>query len=183
MRLLVPRRRRFASVNIYFAGSIRGGRQDQAIYAEILSLLQRHGTVSTEHVAAVDDPSRGDQLPSDAIFHRDMRWLAQADVVIAEVTTPSLGVGYELARAEVARKPVLCLYRLIEGRQLSAMVEGNVNFTTRHYESVDDVAAIVSGFLRERVTRDSRPEIRRRARALLDKLRGGFREANEGWQP
>ena len=32
-------------------------------------------------------------------------------VVVAEVTQPSLGVGYEIGRAVAMEKPILCLYR------------------------------------------------------------------------
>ena len=32
-------------------------------------------------------------------------------VIVAEVTQPSLGVGYEIGRAYAMKKPILCLYR------------------------------------------------------------------------
>jgi len=54
-----------------------------------------------------------------------MAWLADADVIVAEVSNPSLSVGYELGRAESLKKPTLCLYREREGRSLSPMVSGN----------------------------------------------------------
>ncbi len=38
-------------MNIYFCGSIRGGRQDVAIYQQIVGCLKTYGTVLTEHVA------------------------------------------------------------------------------------------------------------------------------------
>lgn len=37
-------------------------------------------------------------------------------VVVAEVTQPSLGVGYELGRAVDMKKKVLCLFRPSSGR-------------------------------------------------------------------
>ena len=40
-----------AAMRIYFAGSIRGGRDDVQLYLKIVKLLQRYGTVLTEHVA------------------------------------------------------------------------------------------------------------------------------------
>ena len=46
--------RRPRPVTIYFAGSIRGGRGDQAIYEEIIDRLRRYGTVLTEHVGDVN---------------------------------------------------------------------------------------------------------------------------------
>ena len=37
-------------LSIYFAGSIRAGRQDAVLYARIVELLKSYGTVLTEHV-------------------------------------------------------------------------------------------------------------------------------------
>ena len=99
-------------MNIYFAGAIRAGRDDQEIYHQLIQGLQRHGTVLTEHVGDSALTQWGDDGPSDQIiFQRDMAWLAQAALVVAEVTMPSLGVGYEIGRAESLGIPVLCLYR------------------------------------------------------------------------
>ncbi|XP_012874547.1 PREDICTED: 2'-deoxynucleoside 5'-phosphate N-hydrolase 1 [Dipodomys ordii] len=58
------------------------------------------------------------------IHQRDLAWLQQADVVVAEVTQPSLGVGYELGRAVALHKNILCLFRPRSGRVLSAMIRG-----------------------------------------------------------
>eukprot|EP00064_Thunnus_orientalis_P025151 superscaffoldBa00012014_g25481 len=59
-----------------------------------------------------------------AIHDRDMEWLRQSDVIVAEVTQPSLGVGYELGRAVDMKKRILCLFRPSSGRSLSAMIRG-----------------------------------------------------------
>lgn len=42
------------SFKIYFAGSIRGGRQDTALYERIIKQLQQYGHVFTEHVGNPD---------------------------------------------------------------------------------------------------------------------------------
>ncbi|XP_047652901.1 2'-deoxynucleoside 5'-phosphate N-hydrolase 1 [Phacochoerus africanus] len=111
---------------LYFCGSIRGGREDQALYGRIVSRLRRFGAVLTEHVAAAELSARGEEAVAGdrAIHERDLAWLQQADVVVAEVTQPSLGVGYELGRAIALNKPVLCLFRPQSGRVLSAMIRG-----------------------------------------------------------
>ena len=99
-------------MKIYFAGSIRAGREDQELYHELIQGLRRYGQVLTEHVGEPTLTQLGDDGPSDReIFERDMSWLAEADFVVAEVSTPSLGVGYELGRAESLGKRALCLYR------------------------------------------------------------------------
>ena len=130
-------------MKIYFAGSIRGGREDQEIYFRIIESLKRHGTVLTEHAfSAVGDDGQSNQY----IYERDMGWLNEADVVVAEVTTPSLGVGYELGRAGEMKKPVLCLFRHPSGRRLSAMIAGNPSFRIERYASIEDADNYIASF-------------------------------------
>ncbi len=128
---------------IYFAGSIRGGRDDAAVYMELVDELARHGEVLTEHVATVGE----EDLSDDEIYARDLDWLTSCDVVVAEVTTPSLGVGWEIGVAQERGIPVLCLFRPGEGRRLSAMLSGNLGVTVVEYEDSRHAAAAAAGFL------------------------------------
>ena len=121
---------------IYFAGSIRGGRQDAALYGEIVTFLQERGCrVLTEHVGLESLQEEGERTMTEAeIFARDMAWLAACDLVVAECTTPSHGVGYELARARDMGKPVHIFYDLNRSR-LSAMLAGDGAFILHPYTS------------------------------------------------
>ena len=113
-------------MKIYFAGSIRGGREDRFWYQEIVAELRQYGDVLTEHIGDVALGADGDPgMTTAAIYERDMAWIMAADVVVAEVTSPSLGVGYELHVAETRKIPVLCLFNEEAGRSLSAMIAGN----------------------------------------------------------
>jgi hypothetical protein len=69
------------------------------------------------------------------------------DVVVAEVSTPSLGVGYELGQAESMGKRVLCLYCPQDGKKLSAMLVGNPRFTVLEYSAVAGLADPLRKFL------------------------------------
>lgn len=133
-------------MDIYFAGSIRGGRQDAALYSRIVDLLKNYGRVLTEHVGNTD--LADDRLSDTAIYERDMAWLGEADVVIAEVTVPSHGVGYEIARAEMMGKPILCLYRPGTERRLSALIAGNPAVQCESYRRPRQLRAILGDFLR-----------------------------------
>jgi nucleoside 2-deoxyribosyltransferase len=129
-------------MKIYFAGSIRGGRDDQELYFSIIRELQKYGTVLTEHVGDKFLTGHGEVgLTDSQIFERDMAWVRESDVVVAEVTSPSLGVGYELGQAEAMGKKTICLYRTVEGRRLSAMIAGNSYFKLCAYATIDDVVA------------------------------------------
>lgn len=135
-------------MKIYFAGSIRGGREDKELYVDIIGLLRAYGPVLTEHVSDHKVTHMGDPgLTTDFIYKRDMEWMEQSDVVVAEVTTPSLGVGYELAKAEGA-KPILCLYRPQENKSLSAMIAGNSNMKVKNYQNLSEVKVILEEFFK-----------------------------------
>jgi nucleoside 2-deoxyribosyltransferase len=137
-------------MKIYFAGSIRGGRDDVALYRQIITLLEQYGQVLTEHVANTGLTPAGEEgLSDEAIYARDMAWLTQADVVVAEVTIPSHGVGYEIARAEVMGKPVLCIYRPSTGRHLSAMLAGSPAPHCEAYAAVEELVPILEHFLKK----------------------------------
>lgn len=135
------------NMKIYFAGSIRGGRDDQDLYLEIINLLGKYGKVLTEHVGDKTLSAMGEDGPTEYIYDRDMTWLNEADVVVAEVTTPSLGVGYEIGKAE-EKKPILCLYRVQDGKRMSAMISGNKNLQLETYKSIQGIEAILEKFFK-----------------------------------
>ena len=135
-------------MKIYFAGAIRGGREDAQLYENIIAYLGEKGQVLTEHVGSTDLSWKGETSRKDEeIYNRDMEWLQSADIVVAEVTTPSLGVGYELGIAEKMKIPVLCLYRRENGKSLSAMVKGNKVFICREYEGFMDAQKRIDDFI------------------------------------
>ena len=137
-------------MKIYFAGAIRGGRDETDIYNNIITYLSSKAEVLTEHVRSSELTTIGETIRSDGeIFLRDMEWLQSADLVIAEVTTPSLGVGYELGIAEKLKIPALCLYRPIKGKRLSAMISGNEKFNCQAYQTLDDAKVHINKFLKQ----------------------------------
>ena len=136
-----------SSMKIYFAGAIRGGRNDAKIYEKIITYLGNIGQVLTEHVGYQDLGNMGEKGGIDiAIYKRDIKWLQSADVMIAEVSTPSLGVGYELGIAETLKKPILCLYRPSETNRLSAMVKGNNQLSCHEYHNLIEAQSCIDTF-------------------------------------
>lgn len=133
-------------MKIYFAGSIRGGRDDFARYFAIIEQLKEFGEVLTEHVGDADLSAIGESGTDQEIHDRDLSWLKEADSLVAEVTTPSLGVGFEIATAIGCGKPILCLFRQSEGRALSAMIAGSSGVTVRNYQSVADLTEVLAAF-------------------------------------
>ncbi len=135
-------------MKIYFAGSIRGGRQDAVIYLQIIDYLKTFGEVLTEHVGDQNLTDLGDDGPTDKYIHdRDLDWLQSADILVAEVTTVSIGVGYEIGRAVESGKKVLCLFRPESGKNLSAMIAGCDDLTLVNYSDLEEVKKGILSFL------------------------------------
>ncbi len=131
-------------MKIYFSGSIRGGRQDAELYKQLIEHLKQYGTVLTEHIGS---KTINDTKTDREIHDEDMTWLRESDIVIAEVTTPSLGVGYEIGRAVEMGVKILCLYRNVQGASISAMIKGSPDLTCRHYRSIEEAKTILSEFI------------------------------------
>jgi len=134
-------------MKIYFAGSIRGGEPDRAWFQQLITYIKQYGRVMTEHSF---DFSYEDEIKKDDewIYKTDMGWLRESDALIAEVTSPSLGVGYEIAKAEEWGKPVLLLYRDTPARKPSAMLNGNKNLPMIFYNDKQDVLDAIDSFIK-----------------------------------
>ena len=134
-------------MKIYFAGSIRGGRDEADNYLKIIDHLTQYGEVLTEHVG-LKNIEKNDQKNTDSyIFQRDISWLKTSDLMIADVTVPSLGVGYEIGFAERLNIPILCIYNPNSTKSLSAMVLGNKTFTCRNYNNVTEAKLLIDKFI------------------------------------
>jgi nucleoside 2-deoxyribosyltransferase len=139
-------------MKIYFCASIRGGRQLADSYKKLIRMLQEHGQVLTEHLGSDEIIENKDRVLSDTQIHdRDMDWVRESDVVVAEVTVASLGVGYEIGRAIELGIPVLCLFHTGSEFSLSAMIAGSEGVVNRTYKDLEEIPEILTGFLKGHV--------------------------------
>ena len=137
------------SMRIYFAGSIRGGRDDANLYLKIIEHLKSFGEVLTEHIGDNSLTESGESVMDDISIHdRDMDWLKNSDIIVAEVTNPSLGVGYEIGRAIEYNKKILCLYRKKNKKRLSAMISGSNMLTCIKYFALSDLKILIDQHLK-----------------------------------
>ncbi len=129
---------------------MRGDVTDVSVEAELIKHLERYGDVLTKHLAEPKlhsmDPSHSNSL---RIYNRDIKWLREADVIIAEVSAPSHGQGWELAKAEDLGKAVLCLYRPAEGKHLSAIIDGNEYLVVSRYQTLEEAKTYIGDFLKK----------------------------------
>ena len=134
---------------IYFAGSIRGGRADAALYARLIAHMNERHKVLTEHIGSPSlFPTVERGMTDEQIYVQDMNWLESCDVVIAECSTPSLGVGYEMAYAEKIGKPVHIFFDKSRG-YLSAMLTGDTYFHIHYYETEEELVRLVDAALED----------------------------------
>lgn len=131
---------------VYFAGSIRGGRADAALYRDMIDHINKTAYVLTEHVGKKEVFELEKDMTDRDIYEQDTAWIRECDLVIAECTRPSLGVGYELAYAEHQKKPCHVLYRANEVR-LSAMLAGDPYYEIHSYSDHEEVFSILDKIL------------------------------------
>ena len=126
-------------LKIYFAGSISGGRQYVKTYEAAIKFLGKFGEVLTKHVGDPNLTDKGQKEPPDVIFERDSRLLDSCDILIAHISQPSLGVGYEIGRAEAAGKPIVCLWEETKEKRFPPMIAGNSGVKIIAYNSQKDL--------------------------------------------
>jgi nucleoside 2-deoxyribosyltransferase len=138
-------------MNIYFACAITGGREFEPVYQAIVNALLQDGhvvpTAALTKSGVADDEGA---LAPRYVYARDVKWLQKCNVLIAEVSVPSHGVGYEIGYALNANKPVICLYQ--QDCKVSKMITGNPDpkLTVQMYPTTDEAIAIVRNFVHER---------------------------------
>ena len=135
-------------MNIYFACSITGGRRDERFYQLIIdSLLAAGHTTPTAHLSQPDVLILEATVDAKEVYTRDIGWIEECQALIAEVSTPSHGVGYEIAFALSLGKPVLCCFQ--RGIPVSKMITGNTNPTLQvhSYVSPEEAVKVVYTFL------------------------------------
>jgi len=111
-------------MKIYFAAAISAGRKYADVYQKIVEFLknERH-EILTEHVADPNVLDLEKVIPDQEVYDRDIQLIKKADILIAEASLPSTGVGYEIAYMLSLKKPVICLYQ--RGLNMSKMITGN----------------------------------------------------------
>lgn len=144
-------------MNIYFACSITGGREFESVYQVITQALKEDShNVPTAYLAESGVTSLEAVIDPFEVYSRDVTWVRASDALIAEVSAPSHGVGYEIGYALELGKPVLALYQ--EGRRVSKMISGNPdpNLLVMAYKSPEHAVEIMRAFLSKHLIREKR---------------------------
>lgn len=129
-------------MKVYFAGAIRGGREKVYDYQKMVNRFEDNNCiVLTKHVADPNLSQNGEKLTPREIYDRDCKWLKEADIVFADITVPSLGVGYEIAEAEKYGKKIFSIYEY--DKNVSGFLRGDPHIEIIPYKSIDEVLEII----------------------------------------
>jgi 2'-deoxynucleoside 5'-phosphate N-hydrolase len=142
-------------MKIYFGFTVAGDRSTVETARRIVQLLEELGhEVLTRHLVS-DDAWAADRLITpQQVYQRDMAWLEQCDIFLAEVSGSSFGLGFEAGYLLGAtRKKVILFYRLDLEKKISLLITGNTHSscTVVPYSS----AAEVETFIKSNLRRDS----------------------------
>jgi len=137
-------------MTVYLACTVRGDRGGVLAGRAICERLQRHGhEVLTTHLLADNVDSAEARITEHQVFRRDLEWLTSCDVLVAEASGSSYGVGFEvgyvLGRAETTGQRVILLYDTARRDKVSRLITGNdaAACTTFGYGSIDELTAFI----------------------------------------
>jgi hypothetical protein len=119
-------------MNIYLACTVRGDRGAVNALRELAAELESAGhVILTRHLLDDGVDAAEAALSERQVYERDIQWLTAADVLIADASGSSFGVGFEvgwvLADAERTNRRVLLLYRADRRDQISRLIVGNAH--------------------------------------------------------
>ena len=137
-------------MNIYLACTVRGDRSAvTALRGLVMSLEAAGHVVLTKHLLDDNVESAESQLTERQVYERDIAWLEACDVLIADASGSSFGVGFEvgyvLARSERTRQRVLLLYNASREHAVSRLIVGNAHprCEVQKYENPEDLVSRV----------------------------------------
>ena len=126
-------------MKIYISGSIYGGTQKIETYKCLIEELEKYGEVVDKQIA---DPNTiaNEAYQEDEEIYKDLEEkLINADIIFAEVSIPSLGVGYELGFADKLGKKIIAIYDENYTPKVSTMIRGNKRIQLIAYKNIQEI--------------------------------------------
>jgi nucleoside 2-deoxyribosyltransferase len=130
-------------MKIYFGFTVAGDRSAIDTARRVVELLEEHGhEVLTRHLVDANAWEADRLISPQDVYRRDMAWLEQCELFIAEVSGSSFGLGFETGYLLGAtNKKVILLYRREFEQKVSLLITGNThaNCTLIPYATVEEV--------------------------------------------
>jgi 2'-deoxynucleoside 5'-phosphate N-hydrolase len=135
-------------MKIYFGFTVAGDRSSIDAARKVVHWLEEMGhEVLTRHLVSDNAWEADRSISAQDVYRRDMAWLEQCDVFIAEVSGSSFGLGFETGYLLGATsKKVVLLYRREVQRNVSLLITGNMhaNCTLVPYDTVEEVKQLIA---------------------------------------
>jgi len=135
-------------MRIYLACTVRGDRGAVEGLRALAASLERAGhTILTRHLLDDDVDTAESSLSERQVYERDIEWLDACDLLIADASGSSFGVGFEvgyvLGGSHGTAKRVVLLYRADRRDTVSRLIVGNAHPRCRvvPYASADDLVS------------------------------------------
>ena len=132
---------------IYCAGPIRGNTKYRNDFAEIIRHIKSLGHTALSEIN--EEFKSNIPLNEREIFNRDIKWIEKSSILIAEVSAPSLGVGFEISYALYKQRiPVLALFNK-DADNVSAMIAGCSSdlLSVKKYSDTEHLNKLVAAFI------------------------------------
>ena len=130
-------------MKIYFGFTVAGDRSSLTTAARIVELLEELGhEVLTRHLLREDAWQADRSVSPQEVYRRDLNWLQQCDLFVAEVSGSSFGLGFETGFVLGATtKKVSLFYRRDVEKKISLLITGitHPNCTLVPYSDLDEV--------------------------------------------
>jgi nucleoside 2-deoxyribosyltransferase len=142
-------------MKIYFGFTVAGDRSAIDTARQVVRLLEGLGhQVLTRHLVDDDAWEADRRISALEVYRRDMAWLEQCDLFIAEVSGSSFGLGFETGYLLGAtNKRVILLYRQEVEKRVSLLITGNshANCTLVPYPNVEEIEKFIIAALQQNV--------------------------------
>jgi len=134
-------------MKVYFGFTVAGNRSSLEAAKRIVGVLQSMGhEVLTSHLVREDAWEADRSVAPQEIFARDMKWLEQCDLFVAEVSGSSFGLGFETGYllGATTKRTILLYQREVE-RTISLLITGNThpNCVLIPYSKLEELEVLV----------------------------------------
>ncbi len=139
-------------MKIYFGFTVAGDRSAIETARRVVRVLEEAGhEVLTRHLVN-DNAWEADRLITpQEIYLRDMNWLRECDLFIAEVSGSSFGIGFEAGYVlGSSQKRAILFYRREVEKSISLLITGNAhpNCTLAPYGDAGEVEGYLQNALK-----------------------------------
>ncbi|MBX7052618.1 MAG: methyltransferase domain-containing protein [Flavobacteriales bacterium] len=127
----------------FIAAPIQAKRHNQSFFEELISSLATITSVANPNqILNVPSTQEISQLRSQDIFSANLKLIASSDIFLAEISMPSLGVGFEISKARDLSKPIICIYDTSYAPEISIMIKGIV-YENIHFIEYNDINDLI----------------------------------------